>query len=179
MKILRTSIQRRTNGFWERENPIDILVNVAGKNQWAPKTPEIKRAVEAALQGLQTMLEPVGFGFAYRTINEVCAYVATYLECDDSSLLSNSASDAWQAALDRAIYQKVLPKLHGNRRQLGDCLGGLKAFLNGGAAKYSVGMRTIEISHEESLGFPLPLSARKVESMSLRLDSTGHTTFVS
>jgi hypothetical protein len=127
---------------------------------------------------LQRLLVPVGFGFASRSINEVCSYLATYLECGDQTLFAAEGQAGWHAALDRAVFQKLLPRLHGNRRQLGDCLTALEQFLAGSTAQYVIGNTRVEVTDVEKLGFELRQSRRKIRQMLLRLDATGHTTFV-
>lgn len=177
--ILIRSVQRRRNGFWEKEKPIAILKEAADGTPFAADLPAIVGVLEKLLAGLQKLLEPVGFGFAYRTVNEVCAYLATYIEYGDPTLFSHTGKTVgWQEALDRAVFQKVLPKIHGNRRQLGESLRALYAFLMNESASYALGSMKIEISKESATGLTFPISAAKVKAMGLRLEATGHTTFV-
>jgi hypothetical protein len=177
--ILVRAAQRRRNGFWEKENPVAILKEAANGTPFASELPSIVDVLQKLLAGLRNLLEPVGFGFAYRTINEVCAYVATYIEYGDPALFSNGGkSVGWHEALDRAIFQKVLPKIHGNRRQLGESLRALNAFLMNEPAAYALGSRKVEVAKDAATGVAFPISAAKVKAMSLRLEATGHTTFV-
>lgn len=177
--ILVRSAQRRRNGFWEKETPAAILTEAANGTAFAAELPVIASALEKLLAGLHKLLEPVGFGFAYRTINEVCAYLATYLEYGDPLLFARTGKGAgWQAALDRAVFQKVLPKIHGNRRQLGESLRALQAFLMNEPASYILGSTKVELPKELATGFLFPRSAAKIKAMMLRLEATGHTTFV-
>jgi hypothetical protein len=96
----------------------------------------------------------------------------------------------WPEALDKAVLQKVLPKIHGNRRVLGDSLGAIAAFLGGGhsnsdpAARYSLGPGTsVFIDPANALSFPggkqLGSSKAKLEAMHRRLCATGYVSFVS
>jgi hypothetical protein len=177
--LLIRSAQRRRNGFWEKENPVAILKEAANGTPFAADLDAIVGALEKLLAGLQKILEPVGFGFAYRTINEVCAYLATYIEYADPTLFSHSGKTVgWQEALDRAVFQKVLPKIHGNRRQLGESLRALHGFLLNEPAAYVVGSMKVEIPKDAATGVVFPISAAKVKAMLLRLEATGHTTFV-
>ncbi len=177
--LLIRSAQRRRNGFWERETPIAILREAGNGTLFASELDAIVGTLEKLLAGLQKLLEPVGFGFAYRTINEVCAYLATYIEYGDPSLFSHAGKTVgWQEAMDRAIFQKVLPKIHGNRRQLGESLRALRSFLINEPASYALGSTKIEISKEATTGVAFPVSAAKVTAMLLRLEASGHTTFV-
>jgi hypothetical protein len=177
--IFQRSIQRRRNGFWERETPSEILRQGALGTVWEPDLSNIETAIIKCLAGLQKLLTPISFAFAYRTMNELYSYMATFLECDDKNLFKfDSDIPSWQAALDLAIYQKVLPKIHGTRRQLGDSLRGVSEFLEGNSATYNLGFKQVTISGEEKIGFPLHKSLKKIGSMMLRLEATGHTTFV-
>src|SRR6185437_11465656 len=90
--LLIRSAQRRRNGFWEREKPGAILREAARDTPFASEVEAIAGALEKLLAGLQKLLEPVGFGFAYRTINEVCAYLATYIEYADPTLFSHAGT---------------------------------------------------------------------------------------
>lgn len=178
-ELLRTAIQRNRGGFWEREHPRDILIEVA--NQRSLPMEEFERidlAVYKAIKGISAILEPVGFGFAYRTVNEFTSYIAVYIELGDNSIFNPGE---WRGALDRAVFQKLLPKIHGNRRQLGLSLKALSAFFRGKEGQetsYMIGNARIEIPAGEGLGFELPLSADKIDRMHQRLETTGYTTFV-
>ncbi len=95
-------------------------------------------------------------------------------------------------ALDRAILQKVLPKIHGNKRTLGDSLRATAAFLagnHGGSAdpaRYTLGINTVlSIAEADALtlGSRPPRMARwatrKLRAMHDRLVATGYVSFVS
>lgn len=179
MELLRTSIQRTRGGFWEREHPRAVLVEVAKQQALSmDKFEQIDQAIFKTIKGISTILDPVGFGFAYRTVNEFTSYIAVFIELADNSIFGSSQ---WIGALDRAVFQKLLPKIHGNRRQLGLSLKALSAFFRGkeqGDTLYTLGNMRIEIAESEGLGFELPLSAEKIERMHQRLETTGYTTFV-
>jgi hypothetical protein len=96
----------------------------------------------------------------------------------------------WPDALDRAVLQKVLPKIHGNKRTLGDSLRATAAFLNGGnessadPAKYTLGISTpVSIKEQDALALgvnpQMKLSADKLRGMHDRLAATGYVSFVS
>ena len=65
-------------------------------------------AAAAALNGFFPELAKVGAEFGYRTAGEFCSYV-------EKAIALGSPIDE---AVDTAIMQKLLPKLHGSRRQL-------------------------------------------------------------
>lgn len=97
----------------------------------------------------------------------------------------------WQDALDQALLQKVLPKIHGNRRSLGDNLRALAAAHAGNdtssapSASYTLGLGTkIEIPPAGRLSVgngvgQLVRSRKKLDTMHDRLHATGYVSFVS
>jgi len=178
LQILVNAAQRRRNGFWERELPLKVIAKAGSDKVWLSAISEISDAVEKVLNGLQELLIPIGFGFAYRAINEVCAYLAIYLEVQDPNLFTSDPVLGWQGAIDRAVLQKILPKIHGNRRQLGGSLSAVSDYLLGKNASYSIGIKVFSVSQKNVLGFQLPLSSRKAQSMQIKLEATGHTTFI-
>ena len=179
MAHLRVAIERNKGGFWERQRPSEILRFVAReKGIDSVQTEEMIQAIRRTIAGIQTLLQPVGFGVANRAVNEFSTYFAVFLEVDDGTIFS---PEGWRGALDRAVIQKVLPKIHGNRRQLGRSLSALTAFLRGNDGtdtSYTLGTERIEVPTGEGLGFELPISANKVEHMERRLNAIGYTTFV-
>ena len=93
--------------------------------------------IQSVIHGIYILLEPCGFDYGYRIVNEVLEYVKYSIDVQ--------TSDRWKEILDRAILQKVLPKIHGNRRQLGDCLKATYLFLGGQATSYVYGVKTISV----------------------------------
>ena len=87
--------------------------------------------------------------------------------------------------------QKVLPKLHGNRRTLSDSLRALSAFLAGKdnssapPASYTLGLGTkIGIAPDHKLVLKettnqMSLSRSKLDEMHDRLIATGYVSFIS
>lgn len=98
------------------------------------------------------------------------------------------AIKTWSEGLDRAIFQKVLPKIHGNRSVLGDSLKALRAFLDGGdgtsepAAKYTLGVNAVfQIEPGEALDVSpgtFKVSTTKLGSMHTRLVTRNYTSFI-
>ena len=77
---------------------------------------------------------------------------------------------------------KILPKIHGNRRRLGDSLAAVSAFLEGKAApdaQYALGTTpAVSIPDDEKLTTALPASAAKAQQLHRTLQATGYTTFI-
>jgi hypothetical protein len=148
----------------------------------------LANAAKAVLQGAYRLLDPIGFGFGFRTINEVCSYLLSWIK--GKTLITTgdvSPVAGWQDALDTVFLQKVLPKIHGNRRQFGDSLLALQAFLAGGdenskpPAKYKLGTsEAVGIAAAEKLPFAdaMPKSRTKLDAMLVQLQATGYATFI-
>jgi len=191
-ELLRAGIDDREGQRFEMPNSggiLDRLVTEAGLDTADIVT--VRSGVISALDGCYELLSPVGFPFGYRTAKEVFAYVYVWLK---SRLLVGTDRAAviasWPEAVDKAVLQKVLPKIHGNKRVLGDSLAAAAAFLGGGhagsepAASYTLGPgATVSIAPANALSLPggkqLGVSKAKLEAMHARLSATGYVSFVS
>lgn len=68
------------------------------------------------LESLYKELEKYEFEFAYRTVKEIRLYtIAAWLTAEDTKPTSTEIADV-------QILQKILPKIHGNRKQIGELL---------------------------------------------------------
>ena len=105
-------------------------------------------------------LKKVNAEFGYRTVNEI----SRYLHFADGDLKDD-------AAIDTAILQKLLPKLHGSRKKLVPVLTSLwKLCLNDGITK--------EIDAEfNATDFKYPESAEKIQRMYHAVVDNGFTSF--
>lgn len=108
----------------------------------------IREAVAKVLMEFFPSLKEVGAEFGYRTAHEVCRFVHFHKEL--------SGGD-WklEVAMDSAIMQKLLPKLHGSKKKLERVLATLQGLCVG---KY-------------------PVSVEKIERMQKRLAEHGFTSF--
>ena len=149
----------------------------------------IADATKNLLSGSYKLLDPVGFAFGFRTINEVCGYLLCWIK--GRTLITEAGAnplDGWPAALDTVFLQKILPKLHGNRRQFGESLAALDAFLAGDdenakpPAKYRLGGGEpvgIPIAEKLTLARNQMVRSRaKLHAMQLQLQAVGYTTFI-
>lgn len=105
-------------------------------------------------------LKKVNAEFGYRTVNEI----SRYLHFADGDLEDDSA-------IDTAILQKLLPKLHGSRKKLVPVLTSMwKLCLNDGVTK--------EIDAEfDATDFKYPESAEKIQRMYHAVVDNGFTSF--
>lgn len=80
--------------------------------------------IKPVLESIYKILEKSGFEFAYRTAKEIRLYVITsYETCEDKSQFNINS------VIDQQIVQKILPKIHGNKKQIGSMLADLKVEL--------------------------------------------------
>lgn len=68
-----------------------------------------------SLKEIYGILDGYGFEFAFRTVNEIRLYMAAARELGTE-----------ETALDEQVLQKILPKIHGNRKQIGEMLDRLE-----------------------------------------------------
>ena len=114
---------------------------------------KIKAAIEI-LPKIYTILESCGFEFAYRTVKEISLYLKAAKRLAAKRLDENFNITT---AIDEQVLQKILPKLHGNKKQIGQLLEELKNLF------------------EEK---KLPLSLKKIESMIKRLDKFQYASYI-
>ena len=99
-----------------------------------------------SLKEIYGILDGYGFEFAFRTVNEIRLYMAAARELGTE-----------ETALDEQVLQKILPKIHGNRKQIGEMLDRL----------------------EEKCGsLKLAASAEKIVWMKSRLERFQYASFV-
>ena len=191
LELLQESIEDREEQRNEFANPAQILDRAGELGFTDEEIASIKRTTARALDGCYELLLPVGFPFGYRIPKEVFSYLRVWIA---AAILRGATKESflehWPDALDRAILQKVLPKIHGNKRTLGDSLRATAAFLagnHGGSAdpaRYTLGINTIlSIAEADALALgvdrPMPLATRKLRAMHDRLVATGYVSFVS
>lgn len=101
-------------------------------------------------------LHESGFEFAYRTIKEIRQYFAAAyeLEKDEFDLTRT---------MDEQIVQKILPKIYGDRKQIGELLDTLEEKCKNGIENPSKEMN---------------LSLKKIEQMKKRLDKYQYASFM-
>ncbi len=98
--------------------------------------------------------EKNGFEFAYRTVKEIRQYLNAACE------LSGKWDDVeMYRAIDEQLLQKVLPKIHGNRKEIGSMLDELEAIC-------------------KRNGKELELSRRKIEQMKGKLAAVQYASFI-
>ena len=108
------------------------------------------------LDGIYTDLQNSGFEFAYRTVKEIRQYLAASRE-----LQKDNFSIA--RAMDEQVVQKILPKIYGDRKQIGELLDSLEKKCNEGFKEADTTMT---------------LSIEKIKQMKARLDKYQYASFM-
>lgn len=120
-------------------------------------------SVQGALNGFFKILKSVNAEFGYRTANEIYRYI------------NNVGDDLGKhGALDTAILQKLLPKLHGSRKKLSPVLSALwqLCFLEGS----SIAIESVK-DFADVEGLIYPTSAEKILRMYRAVVDNGFTSF--
>ena len=108
------------------------------------------------LEGISNILDGSGFEFAFRTAKEIRLYInAAYALAQNDE--KNLSEEDYVNLMDEQLLQKVLPKVHGNRSQVGTLLSNL--------SKYS----------EEK---NLKESKKKIDRMLKQLETSQFTSFI-
>ena len=148
--------------FTQKPNTQEILLSSAGMAESFVELSEKIHNFEngpltdagADLDGIfgdiYDILKPAGFEFAYRTTKEIALYYCA------AKSINNELTTL--EIIDHQIVQKILPKIHGNKKQIGELLNKLKEML----AKYD----------------ELKLSQTKVSSMIDKLEKYQYASFI-
>ncbi|MFB2120826.1 McrB family protein [Parapedobacter sp. 2B3] len=136
----------------------------------AIETDLYKEKVNTFLTRFFNELKPIGAEFGYRTIMEVYRLVDRVLGMEE-----DYGEKAIDIAIDIAIVQKLLPKLHGSKRKLSGPLAVLaKLCLHERAETKDV---TIETKDIEADYIRFPVSFEKLRRMYQHAERDGFTSF--
>lgn len=120
-KILETLLADNTNNEILSSEPdaAETFMKMANNIRSGYITEDISEllgAIKSILDVFYTELQKFGFEFAYRIIKEIRLYtVASCMTAEGEKPSANQIADI-------QILQKILPKIHGNRKQIGDLL---------------------------------------------------------
>lgn len=130
---------------------------------------EAKTELQGVLNGIFSELAKLGSEFAYRCAIEVVTFVAYYLEASGySDLDDESKKKCHVAAIDAAMLQKLLPKLHGSLNRLGPAIDVMLEKFSKMEDDGKDGEKTTPI---------YPLSHAKLLRMKDRLEANGFTSY--
>ena len=87
--------------------------------EWHVKFPAVGLdEYKTALAELHSILARDGFEFGHRTYRDAVRFASMF----------EGAGSTWQDALDRVVYQKVLTRLNGSVKRVGNCLRAVSSF---------------------------------------------------
>lgn len=96
------------------------LANDVRSGKIPDEAEKILDEMKLILESLYKELERYGFEFAYRTVKEIRLYtIAAWLTAEGTKPTATEIADV-------QILQKILPKIHGNRKQIGELLDNLE-----------------------------------------------------
>jgi 5-methylcytosine-specific restriction protein B len=131
---------------------IDFVVQATSKNSSLSELSSISEpvadTVRKALEDLFDVFASVGAEFGYRPAYEIARFIYYYAKVSDDDWILNDAVDA-------AVMQKLLPKLHGSKTKLSPVIEKLKTICEG---RY-------------------PISSEKLTRMEQRLKQNGFTSY--
>lgn len=135
---------------------------------------EKAKITKEIMEKIIAILADSDFEFAFRTAKEIRLYI------NAAEQLANNAGEALEEKkyidlVDEQLVQKILPKIHGNRNQIGLLLKNLYDFCNS---------KTIKIKDEETgedkeiSGYELELSRKKIARMQRKLETSQFASFI-
>ena len=135
--------------------------------------------VKKIFKQVYMVTEKCDFEFAYRTVKEVSRYISAAFEISDMDAASFNR-EALISAIDEQLLQKVLPKVHGNRKEIGNMLAELKALCSN--IEKTLADNGIDLSEDEKEILAdhnqLPLSLSKITAMEGKLANVQFASFI-
>lgn len=126
------------------------------------------------LLDIQSALKGSSFEFGYRVINEILRFIVAsfyYEKLDLDKFDQEDYTFNWKHYFDIQIKQKILPKLHGSEKVIGDTLDHLLRL----CLKKEFEMFSEEFSTSE---FKYPISAEKLFNMRCNLNNKRYVSFI-
>ncbi len=144
------------------------FLELANKVRCSQELPDKAENTIEILAGILTILKDSDFEFAYRTTKEIRLYLnaAAKLAENEGKILDEND---FISLMDEQLLQKILPKIHGNRSQIGNLLNHLSNFCEN---------KSVEIDGKQINGFNLPLSKRKIDRMIKQLETSQFASFI-
>jgi hypothetical protein len=164
LQLFDESIKYRDKEGSSGTHPLDLLKASISDNGDYEK---VEHALEILLDGVYKILKTINFDFGYRITKEVVEYMDMFNKLDPNH--------DWQISFDYAVLQKILPKIHGNKRHLSACFDVLEDFLGGNSINSSISGYEIKLEKTE---IKLEKTLEKIRKMKKNLDFMGYTSFI-
>ena len=108
--------------------------------------------IQSVFKRIYEIVEKSGYEFAYRTVREIRQYLSAAYE-----LTEDKETFDFYSIIDEQLIQKILPKIHGNNKEIGGLLEELGALC---------------------VEYNLPLSREKIEKMKGKLAQIQYASFI-
>ncbi len=142
------NINPASNGTAEAFEKMAVLIR-AGKSNLDIN---ILVKIQGVFKQIYEIVEKNGYEFAYRTVREIRQYLSATYE-----LMEDKENFDIYAAVDEQFIQKILPKIHGNSKEIGGLLEELETLC---------------------VEYNLPLSREKIEKMKGKLAQIQYASFI-
>lgn len=143
------------------------LANEVRSGSIPQEVKSILEKIKPILESFYKELEKCGFEFAYRTVKEIRLYsIAAYKTAEDTKPTATEIADI-------QVLQKILPKIHGNKKQIGSLLDELEKL----CIKKDYTDSTVT-PHVVGSGYDLPLALAKIRQMKVKLINFQYASFI-
>lgn len=125
LNLFKTPVNSNNNILVAHSNFTKLFLNksLEIRNGNSKLNNDMISELQGIFSTLYDLLEKCGYEFSYRTVREIRQYISAAYE------LTNNVNDFnLNSVLDEAINQKILPKIHGSRREIGELLDELEQF---------------------------------------------------
>lgn len=125
LDLFKTPLNSKNNILVAHSNFAKLFLNKSLdiRNGYSKLNDDMILELQGIFSILYDLLEKCGYEFSYRTVREIRQYISAAYE-----LTSNANDFNLNSVLDEAIIQKILPKIHGSRREIGELLDELEQF---------------------------------------------------
>ena len=117
----------------------------------------------------QEILKVSGFDFGFRVINEILRFMYVAYRYENEPENWNN----WDRYFDAQIMQKMLPKLHGSQKNIGQTI--VKLFNKCISNEDIYDIKTIELNKENTIYYK---SALKLQEMAITLNNKKYVSFI-
>ncbi|MCB1180139.1 MAG: hypothetical protein KDK36_21355, partial [Leptospiraceae bacterium] len=185
-KFTKDDLEKYLNGESEKETAngdsslaeqfLEISRRARGIENDKLPDPENFDKIKDTIKEVFNILDGSGQEFAYRTAGEIIRYTKVSFYIHNQIDENKDKPWDWKVAMDEQILQKVLPKLHGNRKKMQPILEGLAYYCLTGKLKLKD--ETSEDSNEQKKETIFKNSYSKVNSMLTNLQRDGFVSFI-
>ena len=154
LDLFKTPLNSKDNILVAHTNFAKLFLNKSLdiRNGYSKLNGDMILELQGIFSTLYDLLEKCGYEFSYRTVREIRQYISAAYE-----LTSNANDFNLNSVLDEAIIQKILPKIHGSKREIGELLDELE-----------------QLCSDKKL----ELSLRKVQKMKGKLAKVQYASFI-